>query len=394
MGSYRFGTVEVRPAERRVLVEGTPAALGARAFDLLLALIEHRDRVVSKDELLGLVWPGLVVEENNLQVQVSTLRKILGRPGDRHAAGQGLSLHPVAPGRRRRRRGCGRSLAAQPARGAQQLHRPRGRDRPAARAARSLATGDAYRRGGTGKSRLSVHLAAAVLAEFPDGAWRVELAATQDDGLVGLAIASALGVQEIGARRAAGRAPAAADPRQLRAPGARVRRHWPRGLLESRARPARARHQPRAAARRGRVRLPRAAPRRGAQAIELFVDRARAAQPRLRARRSATRRRWPRSAAASTACRSPSSWPRRACARCPSPRSPSASTTASGCSPAATRRPSRTSRRCAPRSSGATSCCPRPSVRCCAASRSSRAAGRWRRPRQCAAAARCRSRSR
>jgi len=72
--SYRFGPVEVRPAERQVLVEGRPAHLGARAFDVLLALIDRRDRVVAKDELFDLAWPGLVVEENNLHVQVSTLR--------------------------------------------------------------------------------------------------------------------------------------------------------------------------------------------------------------------------------------------------------------------------------------------------------------------------------
>ena len=76
--SYRFGAVEVRPSERQLLVEGKPAAVGARAVDVLLALIDHRDRVVSKNELLDIVWPGLVVEENNLQVQVSTLRKLLG----------------------------------------------------------------------------------------------------------------------------------------------------------------------------------------------------------------------------------------------------------------------------------------------------------------------------
>lgn len=75
---HRFDRIEVRAAQRELLVDGQPAALGARAFDLLLALIEHRDRVVSKNELLDLVWPGLVVEENNLQVQVSTLRKVLG----------------------------------------------------------------------------------------------------------------------------------------------------------------------------------------------------------------------------------------------------------------------------------------------------------------------------
>jgi predicted ATPase/class 3 adenylate cyclase len=70
--------VEVRPAERQLLLDGTPAHVGGRAFDVLLALIERRDRVVTKDELFALVWPGLVVEENNLQVHISALRKLLG----------------------------------------------------------------------------------------------------------------------------------------------------------------------------------------------------------------------------------------------------------------------------------------------------------------------------
>jgi predicted ATPase len=75
---HRFGSIEVRPVERQLLIDGKPAALGARAFDVLLALLERPGRVVTKHELLDLVWPGLVVEENNLQVQVSTLRKLLG----------------------------------------------------------------------------------------------------------------------------------------------------------------------------------------------------------------------------------------------------------------------------------------------------------------------------
>ena len=72
--SYRFGPVEIRPAERQLLVEGRPAALGARAFDVLLALVDGRDRVVTKDELLDRVWPGVVVEENNLQVDRKSTR--------------------------------------------------------------------------------------------------------------------------------------------------------------------------------------------------------------------------------------------------------------------------------------------------------------------------------
>ena len=76
---YQFGRFELRTATRQLLVDHQPGPLGTRAFDVLVALIERRDRVVTKDELLELVWPGLVVEENNLQVQVSALRKILGQ---------------------------------------------------------------------------------------------------------------------------------------------------------------------------------------------------------------------------------------------------------------------------------------------------------------------------
>jgi TolB-like protein/tetratricopeptide (TPR) repeat protein len=83
------GEFEVRPAERRVLVRGEPVALGARAFDLLLVLIDQRERVVGKDELIARVWPGVVVEENNLTVQISSLRKVLGNTAITTVAGRG-----------------------------------------------------------------------------------------------------------------------------------------------------------------------------------------------------------------------------------------------------------------------------------------------------------------
>lgn len=92
---YRFGPVEIRPAERLVEIHGSPAVVGARAFDLLLALIERRDRVVGKSELLDLVWPNLVVEENNLQVQVSALRKLLGAGAISTVAGRGYRFTGV-----------------------------------------------------------------------------------------------------------------------------------------------------------------------------------------------------------------------------------------------------------------------------------------------------------
>ena len=57
MLAYQFGRFELRPATRQLLVDQLPAALGARAFDLLLASIERRDRLVTKDELLDRSGP-------------------------------------------------------------------------------------------------------------------------------------------------------------------------------------------------------------------------------------------------------------------------------------------------------------------------------------------------
>jgi DNA-binding winged helix-turn-helix (wHTH) protein len=86
---YRFGRFALNPATRQLLVDEGPVLLGARAFDVLLALIERRDRLVTKNELLELVWPGVVVEENNLMVQVSALRKLLGADAIATIAGRG-----------------------------------------------------------------------------------------------------------------------------------------------------------------------------------------------------------------------------------------------------------------------------------------------------------------
>lgn len=77
--ALRFGPIELRLAERVLRVDGQTVALGSRGFDLLQALVLRRDRVVTKHELLDLVWPNLVVEENNLQVQISGLRRVLGQ---------------------------------------------------------------------------------------------------------------------------------------------------------------------------------------------------------------------------------------------------------------------------------------------------------------------------
>ncbi len=83
---------EIRAEAREVIVKGAPAPLGARAFDVLAYLDTHRDRVVTKAELLEHVWGGLAVEEGNLSVQISTLRKLLGARAISTVPGVGYKL--------------------------------------------------------------------------------------------------------------------------------------------------------------------------------------------------------------------------------------------------------------------------------------------------------------
>src|SRR5258707_6820925 len=66
-------------AARRLLLEGEqPVRLGSRAFDILTALVERVGEVVSKEELIARTWPATFVDEANLKIQVSALRRALG----------------------------------------------------------------------------------------------------------------------------------------------------------------------------------------------------------------------------------------------------------------------------------------------------------------------------
>ncbi|HVE22406.1 MAG TPA: transcriptional regulator [Acidocella sp.] len=76
--SVAFGPFRLWPAERRLEKLGHFVALGGRALDILLALIERPGEVVSKQELMRRVWPGIAVEESNLRVNIASLRKALG----------------------------------------------------------------------------------------------------------------------------------------------------------------------------------------------------------------------------------------------------------------------------------------------------------------------------
>jgi DNA-binding winged helix-turn-helix (wHTH) protein len=77
-----FGRFRVLLRQRQLVADGVAIELGTRAFGVLLVLLEADGSLVTKDELLSRVWPGIVVAEENLKVQISALRKALGEDRD------------------------------------------------------------------------------------------------------------------------------------------------------------------------------------------------------------------------------------------------------------------------------------------------------------------------
>jgi TolB-like protein/DNA-binding winged helix-turn-helix (wHTH) protein len=74
---WQFGPFQLDPAERLLLRNGKEVRLPPKAFDLLVALVSNRGRLLEKDDLLKQVWPGTFVEESSLTQHVSMLRKVL-----------------------------------------------------------------------------------------------------------------------------------------------------------------------------------------------------------------------------------------------------------------------------------------------------------------------------
>jgi TolB-like protein len=97
-----FGPFRLDLGQRELRRDGVRLPLGSRAFDILCVLATANGEIVSKDELMSRVWPGLVVEENNIQVHVSALRKALddGKSGQTHLVtvpGRGYRLVGLKP---------------------------------------------------------------------------------------------------------------------------------------------------------------------------------------------------------------------------------------------------------------------------------------------------------
>jgi DNA-binding winged helix-turn-helix (wHTH) protein len=80
--SLEFGRFRVLLRRRLLVADGVPIALGTRAFELLLALLEADGGLVTKEQLIARVWPGIAVEEGTLKAQVCALRRAMGEDRD------------------------------------------------------------------------------------------------------------------------------------------------------------------------------------------------------------------------------------------------------------------------------------------------------------------------
>ena len=202
-----FGPFRLLPAARRIEKDGVALALGDRALDILIALLERPGEVVTHKELMSRAWRGLVVEPGNLRVHIAGLRRVLGdnQRESRYIAnvpGQGYCF--VAPVTREAGAlasprspesvsgTTGRRLLPPPP-----LPRMVGREDTV----RSITADLIAERfitiigpGGMGKTTVAVAVAHAMLGEFGDAVCFVDLGAISDPELVAATVASTLGV--------------------------------------------------------------------------------------------------------------------------------------------------------------------------------------------------------
>ncbi|WP_175822614.1 winged helix-turn-helix domain-containing protein [Burkholderia sp. BCC0419] len=196
---YTFGRVTVSLECREVCVDGQPHYVGARAFEILELLVRAAGRLVSKEAIMDAVWPNTVVVENNIQVHISTLRKLFGGKHGwiRTESGRGYRLAPPLDlaGTERPFDGTPRAMAA---RG---WSSPRkcpliGREREAAEL-HALLEREAFVTlvgpGGVGKTHLALEVAAARAASLGIDLYRIDLACWPRGTAPECAVLAALG---------------------------------------------------------------------------------------------------------------------------------------------------------------------------------------------------------
>jgi predicted ATPase/DNA-binding winged helix-turn-helix (wHTH) protein len=198
-----FGPFRLFAARRLIERAGVPVHLGGRALDILVVLTEQAGKVVSKQDLMARVWPGVTVDEGSLRVHVAALRKALGdgEAGARYVttlSGQGYCF--VAP--ITRENALRPSVAQKPAPDQlrqlpARLARMVGRDQTVREVSDQLKTErfvTVAGPGGIGKTTVAVSVGHDLLAEFAGAVHFFDLGPLNDPLLVPSSVASTLGL--------------------------------------------------------------------------------------------------------------------------------------------------------------------------------------------------------
>ncbi|MCA7974090.1 helix-turn-helix transcriptional regulator [Burkholderia sp. AU39826] len=202
----QIGTLSVDFEQRDIRRHGASLRIGARALDILEVLHRASGSVVSKDDIMDAVWPGLIVEENRLQVHVATLRKALGASRDliKTVPGRGyLLVASPSPGPDLVPAADAPAVAAPPDAPASSLLAPLvGRDAEIAQIVDMLERTPVVTlvgAGGIGKTSLAVRVAHGVRSRSRERVLFVELAraSTRDDMLIALAAELGLDTQGV-----------------------------------------------------------------------------------------------------------------------------------------------------------------------------------------------------
>ncbi|MFH5254820.1 ATP-binding protein [Burkholderia semiarida] len=202
----QIGTLSVDFEQRDIRRHGASLRIGARALDILEVLHRASGSVVSKDDIMDAVWPGLIVEENRLQVHVATLRKALGASRDliKTVPGRGyLLVASPSPGPDLVPAADAPAVAPPPDAPASSLLAPLvGRDAEIAQIVDMLERTPVVTlvgAGGIGKTSLAVRVAHGVRSRSRERVLFVELAraSTRDDMLIALAAELGLDTQGV-----------------------------------------------------------------------------------------------------------------------------------------------------------------------------------------------------
>ena len=216
---YEIGPFRLEPDARVLTRDGVAMALGSRGVAVLAALVSRAGEYVEKSVIFEAAWPGLVVEDANVAVQISAIRRVLAQAPDgnrwietltgrgyrfvgpvtRHRAESGIGSDTLSRAEHRTALSAPTALSTHPNNLRTPISSFVGRTRETQEVKLLLERNRLVTLlgvGGSGKTRVALQVGAEVIEHYRDGVWLVDLASISDARLVSNCVAEVLGIQD------------------------------------------------------------------------------------------------------------------------------------------------------------------------------------------------------